>query len=71
VRRSPELAGLRAKKRLAYGAQWELWIEPAFGIEADMARKNRAVTEALSRHQGRGIEPGRSSPEAKRIAGVA
>jgi hypothetical protein len=65
------LAGLRAQKRLAYGAQWELRIEPAFRIEANMARKDRAVTEALSRHQGCGIEPGRSSPEAKRIAGVA
>jgi len=70
VHLSGEMPGLRAQECLAYGAQWEFWIEPAFGIEADMARKDRAVTEALSRHQGRGIEPGRSSPEAKWIASV-
>jgi hypothetical protein len=68
---SSELAGFRAQKRLAYGAQWELWIESAFGIEADLTRKDRAVTEALSRHQGRSIEPRRLPPEAKRIACIA
>jgi len=71
VHLSGELAGLRAQKRLAYGAQWELRIESAFRIKADLTWKDAAVTEALSRHEGRGIEPGRSSPEAKRITGVA
>jgi hypothetical protein len=68
---SGELAGFRAQKRLAYGAQRELWIESAFRIEADLTRKDRAVTEASSRHQGRSIEPCRLPPEAKRIIRVA
>jgi hypothetical protein len=68
---SRELTGFRTHERLAYGAQWELRIESAFRIEADLARKDCAVMEAPSRHQGRGIEPGRPSPEAKRIAGFA
>jgi hypothetical protein len=71
VHLSGELAGLRAQKRLSYGTQRELRIESAFRIKADLTWKDGAVTEALSRHEGRGIEPGRSSPEAKRIAGVA
>jgi hypothetical protein len=71
VRPSGELAKFRAQKRLAHGARWELRIESAFRIKADLTWKDGAVTEALSRHEGRGIEPGRSSPEAKRIAGVA
>jgi hypothetical protein len=66
-----KLVRLRALKRYAHGAQWELWIESAFGIEADLTRKDGAVTEAPSRLEGRGIEPGRSPPEAKRIIRVA
>jgi hypothetical protein len=68
---SGELARFRAQKRLAYGAQWELWIESALRIEPDLTRKGRAVTEAPSRHQGRGIEPCRLPPEAKWIACIA
>jgi hypothetical protein len=71
MRFSGELARLRAQKRLAYGAQWKFRIESAFRIEADLARKDCAVAEASSRHEGRGVEPGRTSPEAKRIACVA
>jgi hypothetical protein len=71
VHLSGELAEFRTNERLAYGAQWELRIEPAFRIEADLARKDGAVMEAPSRHQGRGIEVRRPSPEAKRIAGFA
>jgi hypothetical protein len=71
VHLSRELAGFRALERLAYGAQWELRIESAFRIEAGLARKDGAVMEAPSGHQGRGIEPGRLPPEAKRIISVA
>jgi len=61
----------RALKSPAHSAQWELWIEATLRIKADLARKDGAVTEAPSGHQGRGIEPGRSPPEAKRIIRVA
>jgi hypothetical protein len=71
VRLSGELAGFRAEERLANRAQWELCVESAFRIEADLAGKDGAVTEAPSRLEGRGVEPGRPPPEAKRIICVA
>jgi len=71
VHLSRELARFRTYERLTNGAQWELRIESGFRIEADLARKDGAVMEAPSRHQSRGIEPGRPPPEAKRIGCVA
>jgi hypothetical protein len=66
-----ELVRPRAQKRLTYGAQWELRIESAPEIEANLAGKDRAVMKPPSRHQGGGIEPGHPPPEAKWIAFVA
>jgi hypothetical protein len=57
-------------KYLADRAQRELRIEAAFRVEADLARKDRAVMKPSSRHQGGGVEPGCRPPEAIWIARV-
>jgi hypothetical protein len=71
VHLSRQLAGFRAQESLANRAEWKLRIETAFRVEAYLARKDGAVMETPSGLQGRGVEPGRPSPEAKRIAGFA